>query len=589
MPVCKIPSGGSLALIRVRNTVARKLTDKNCKIYFQMKLDSPNSKDLLAICFLIIQTWESQAALQRQDPLLQVVMANPLYREQLLDPPDRAQDTLLKILRESGSDLQVQNLLPPAGSLPRDNTKELLVAPEYKQDPLLRQLLSKYHEDFLNVLEPPQEHQGFKADPNIFQPPPYKQDPLLRQLSGNVNDKIQLQAPAYKQDPLLRVLPNKPRTESFQGLLKAPLHSPTKEAMLNLMRKEKERLMSLKADRILNLVSSQSTSKRGQSLSKFTPPVYAQDPLHRQLANTPSSQQYDFLTPPASEVNFQSLLEDLTSAVETFQRNELQKQQVKSLPLTKNVQGGVDFSLATLTEDGRLCVIKEDTIESLEKEPVLKCSHSSEEKCHDTYITFFTPSQEEECEDNFEKKCQITFRKEASTETIQKCYKPLTKVCNGQGPRECQTEYETSCSTRYVEQSPGKFVGDTKCEKIPLEVCGQGCVTEEGDEECHQKNVDILVDVPEEICDITPQKTCRHVTKLVPSLRPTKECTTVPKQVCNLNFEQGKVVKNPLRTEWCLESDSENVQPRTEKFTENSFTNTLDSPAFTQGLVKFRQ
>ena len=93
----------------------------------------------------------------------------------------------------------------------------------------------------------------------------------------------------------------------------------------------------------------------------------------------------------------------------------------------------------------------------------------------------------------------------------------------------------------------------------------------------------------EELCDITPQKTCRHVTKLVPSLRPTKECTTVPKQVCNLNFEQGKVVKNPLRTEWCLESDSENVQPRTEKLTRNGFTNTLDSPAFTQGLVRFRQ
>ena len=73
---------------------------------------------------------------------------------------------------------------------------------------------------------------------------------------------------------------------------------------------------------------------------------------------------------------------------------------------------------------------------------------------------------------------------------------------------------------RYVEQTPGKFVGDTKCEKVrmlhslrekifkllqeftfrskigrnqlahgitlfkvPLEVCGQGCVTEEAPEE----------------------------------------------------------------------------------------------------------
>ena len=26
----------------------------------------------------------------------------------------------------------------------------------------------------------------------------------------------------------------------------------------------------------------------------------------------------------------------------------------------------------------------------------------------------------------------------------------------------------------------GKFVGETECEKLPVEICGAGCTTEEG-------------------------------------------------------------------------------------------------------------
>ena len=44
-------------------------------------------------------------------------------------------------------------------------------------------------------------------------------------------------------------------------------------------------------------------------------------------------------------------------------------------PCSSEVPGGVDFSSATRTEDGRLCVIKEDEIETLSKDPVLDCTH----------------------------------------------------------------------------------------------------------------------------------------------------------------------------------------------------------------------
>ena len=191
---------------------------------------------------------------------------------------------------------------------------------------------------------------------------------------------------------------------------------------------------------------------------------------------------------------------------------------------------------------------------SLEKEPILECTHKNVEQCHFSYVTQFTPSQEEVCEENFEKSCQITFKQQAFNETVKKCYKPTQKVCNGQGEEVCKTVYESSCTTKYVEKAPGKFVGDTKCEKLPVEICGAGCTFEEGEEECHDKVLTSLVDVPEEACDLNPQKTCRFVTKLVPKLKPENQCTIVPKETCTLKFSTPKQVPKPLLTRWCLES-----------------------------------
>jgi hypothetical protein len=53
------------------------------------------------------------------------------------------------------------------------------------------------------------------------------------------------------------------------------------------------------------------------------------------------------------------------------------------------------------------------------------------EQCHFTYVTKFKPSQEEICDENFEKKCQISFKQQAYNETVKKCYKPVRKVRGG--------------------------------------------------------------------------------------------------------------------------------------------------------------
>ena len=57
--------------------------------------------------------------------------------------------------------------------------------------------------------------------------------------------------------------------------------------------------------------------------------------------------------------------------------------------------GAIDFSQAERTADGRLCVIKETTVDTIAKDPILECVHKNIEKCHYTYVTQFIPAQEE--------------------------------------------------------------------------------------------------------------------------------------------------------------------------------------------------
>merc|ERR1712226_991169 len=191
-------------------------------------------------------------------------------------------------------------------------------------------------------------------------------------------------------------------------------------------------------------------------------------------------------------------------------------------------------------------------------------------------------------EETVEKSCSITFKQQAFNETVRKCYTPIEKVCNGQGPEVCQTVYESSCTTKYVEKQPGKFVGDTGCEKLPVEICGAGCVFEEGVEECHDKVLTSLVDVPEEHCDLNPQKICKFVTKLVPKLAPKHECTIVPKETCILKFTQPRQEEVPLQTRWCLDPtpaapgesyDEENALGEPLGAASNNFADSLDVPA----------
>merc|ERR1712226_1259090 len=75
------------------------------------------------------------------------------------------------------------------------------------------------------------------------------------------------------------------------------------------------------------------------------------------------------------------------------------------------------------------------------------------------------------------KSCFIEYKKVASDEKVQFCNTPL--ICDGEGPVECRTVYESQCSTRYREHDVEDDV--VECETIQEEKCEdvtQGYTTE---------------------------------------------------------------------------------------------------------------
>ena len=113
------------------------------------------------------------------------------------------------------------------------------------------------------------------------------------------------------------------------------------------------------------------------------------------------------------------------------------------------------------------------------------------------------------CDETYSKHCSITYKQVGQNDTLVHCYNPLVRDCVDQEEsgeagdcREYQVQnvpsyilyhriycfQETACTTRYVETSPGKFVADTACEKVPVSYCTRdNCRMVPGPQECHDK------------------------------------------------------------------------------------------------------
>jgi len=265
-----------------------------------------------------------------------------------------------------------------------------------------------------------------------------------------------------------------------------------------------------------------------------------------------------------------------------------------------NRQGADDVSFPAVAaaapgNDGKRCINKVEMVEETEYDEVEQCDHSYDRRCHTTYVTNYESQQEEECEENFRKNCFINYEKIAFNETVQVCRTPLVKDCDVQGPEICRTEYESECWTKQevhdveddvvsckteveekCEDNTSGYTTNTKCSKWPKEVCSvskkpvkkytpitgctkeprelcapAGCGFKEGAEECFDKVQTVVQDAPKEQCSLEPQRTCKHVTKLVPKLEPTEECVDVPKEVCTRSRNNPRKVKKPVVKTWC--------------------------------------
>ena len=58
------------------------------------------------------------------------------------------------------------------------------------------------------------------------------------------------------------------------------------------------------------------------------------------------------------------------------------------------------------------CVIEESTVNTIEREKMLECVHKTVNTCHYGYVTKFKNHRVEECHDNYEKKCSISYKQE---------------------------------------------------------------------------------------------------------------------------------------------------------------------------------
>jgi hypothetical protein len=252
----------------------------------------------------------------------------------------------------------------------------------------------------------------------------------------------------------------------------------------------------------------------------------------------------------------------------------------------------VALDIGSIAAAGERCIDKVVMVEETEYDDVVTCKHSYSERCHTTYTTDFQPQQEEECNENFRKNCFISYKTVASEESVTFCHTPI--LLEGDGAEVCETVYESACTTRYhehdveedtvecetiqeekcedvtqgytteekctkwpvkkcqtVSDSVRKYSPETECKKVPRQVCGPGTQQVPGEEECFDKKETVIQEVPQETCNLEPQRECKNVTKLVPLLKPQQECVDIPKEVCSRSRTNPRKVQKPVVKKWC--------------------------------------
>lgn len=230
--------------------------------------------------------------------------------------------------------------------------------------------------------------------------------------------------------------------------------------------------------------------------------------------------------------------------------------------------GSVDSGSGS--DDEVRCVNKVMQVEETVYEERIKCQHTFQEKCHDTFITDYVPSQEKKCETSFKKNCHIYYKPMMFEENVEICEEPLKKVCNDDivGEDICKTHYETVCETRYreheVEQDEPvcEMVTERRCNGVTVPLPDSSNSTEfrykrqaVDDDSGNGLNANLgflqnneFVNVGAD-CEEWPVQKCTLEKRTVKKVNPETSCEKVPKDICAPSNCEIRKADKACRTE----------------------------------------
>lgn len=166
----------------------------------------------------------------------------------------------------------------------------------------------------------------------------------------------------------------------------------------------------------------------------------------------------------------------------------------------------------------------------------MECSTVMEEKCEDVSSGYTTSTK---CSKWPREECSVSKKNVKKFTPVTGCTKEPKEVC---APAGCGFKQVTAAHFLEIDKS---INFTCKITYFSLSHYPQGA------EQCFDKTQTIVQDSPKEKCTLEPQRTCKHVTKLVPKLDPTEECVDVPKEVCTRSQANPHTVKTPVIKKWC--------------------------------------
>ena len=225
---------------------------------------------------------------------------------------------------------------------------------------------------------------------------------------------------------------------------------------------------------------------------------------------------------PASEGNSTPIMEMVKTSTQPTSRSSSKetteiKPKAQSSSFTEPLSPSILDEIKALEpdENGRKCINKTMLRRETEYEEVIRCDHTYHRRCYTTYVTNYKPFNEQECQENFRKVCEISYEQKAVKEKVEECTTPLVPDCTmADIPEVCRTVYDTVCHTRQEgteveEQFPVcTTVNMTQCEDVTL-----GLTTEQE-------------------CEVWPVQQCEVEDRKVTHTQPRTECRKEPRELC---------------------------------------------------------